>query len=217
MSFGSGPTPPAERAALRRLYQRHPELAAIERTAGPLPWRERQPGFGALLRAVVAQQISTHAAGAIWNRTIALLPDPEPKAHAFLRLSDAALRGAGFSGRKVEYARGLAQAIVARRLDLDALAAMADEDAIGAISALRGFGRWSGEIYLLFALRRRDVFPADDLALAASYQLFRGLKERPAPKALRRAVEPWAPYRGLAARLLWHHYHHVTRKDGIGR
>jgi len=215
MSFGSGPLPRTERAALARLYARHPALAAIERDAGPLPWRARPPGFATLLRAVVGQQISTHAAGAIWGRIEALLPGLDPA--AFLLVPQAALRAAGLSARKIEYALGLAEAVVARRLDLDSLPGLPDEQAISAIAALRGFGRWSGEIYLLFALQRRDVFPADDLALAEAYRLFRSLAERPKPAALRAAVAPLAPWRGLVARLLWHHYHHATRKDGIGR
>ncbi len=202
------PLPPAERAALRRLYAREPAFAAIERRAGPLPWRTREAGFAGLLAAIVGQQISNLAAAAIWTRLRALLSTP-PCPRVFLALSDDALRQAGLSRPKIAYARGLAGAFADGRLDADTLAAMPDEEAIAAIAALKGFGRWSAEIYLLFALQRRDVFPAADLALAASLADLRRLPERPSEKALRALAEPWAPYRGLAARLLWHHWRHV--------
>lgn len=203
------PLPPVERAALRRLYVREPGFAAIERRAGPLPWRTREAGFAGLLAAIVGQQISNLAAAAIWTRLRALLSTP-PCPREFLALSDDALRQAGLSRPKIAYARGLAEAFVAGRLDADRLAAMPDEEAIAAIAALKGFGRWSAEIYLLFALQRRDVFPAADLALAASLADLRGLPERPSERALRALAAPWAPYRGLAARLLWHHWRHVN-------
>lgn len=208
------PVPPAERAALRRLYAREPAFAAIEQRAGPLPWRTREAGFGGLLAAIVGQQISNRAAGAIWARLRALLPTP-PCPRAFLALPDEALRQAGLSRPKIAYARGLAEAVVAGRLDADMLAAMPDEEAIAAIAGLKGFGRWSAEIYLLFALQRRDVFPAADLALAASLADLRGLPARPGERALRALAERWAPYRGLAARLLWHHWRHVNGRAGF--
>lgn len=202
------PVPPAERAALRRLYARAPDLAAIERRAGPLPWRTREAGFPGLLAAIVGQQISNLAAAAIWRRLGALLPAP-PCPRAFLALPDAALREAGLSRPKIAYARGLAEAVAEGRLDPDRLAALPDDQAIAAIAALKGFGRWSAEIYLLFALERRDVFPAADLALAASLADLRGLATRPDERALRALAEAWRPWRGLAARLLWHHWRHV--------
>lgn len=203
------PLPPAERAALRRLCARDPLLAGIERRAGPLPWRTREAGFPGLLAAIVGQQISNLAAAAIWTRLRTLLSTP-PCPRAFLALPDEALRQAGLSRPKIAYARGLAEAVADGRLDPAALAAMPDEEAIAAIAALKGFGRWSAEVYLLFALARRDAFPAADLALAASLADLRGLPARPGEKALREFAAPWAPYRGLAARLLWHHWRHVN-------
>ena len=202
--------PAAERAALRRLYRQDPRLAAIEKAAGPLHWRTRPPGFAALLSAIVGQQISNAAANAIRARLEAAMPCGTPQ--GLLRLSEAELRGIGFSGQKIRYAQGLAEACGSGALDLDAVAAMDDEDAIAAISALKGFGRWSAEVYLLFAHQRRDVFPAADLALAAATQHLLGLRERPKEKPFRALAEPWAPYRGLAARLLWHHWRHVTQR-----
>lgn len=203
--------PPAERAALRRLYRRDPRLAAIERAAGALHWRARPPGFATLLSAVVGQQISNAAANAIRARLEAAMPCGTPA--GLMRLSDADLRAVGFSGQKIAYARGLADACLSGALDPLAIGAMNDEEAIAAISALKGFGRWSAEVYLLFAHARRDVFPAADLALAAAATHLLGLKERPKEKPFREMAAIWAPYRGLAARLLWHHWRQVTGRQ----
>ena len=202
--------PPAERAALRRLYRIDPRLAAIERAGGKLHWRMRPPGFATLLSAIVGQQISNAAANAIRARLEAAMPCGTPA--GFLRLSEIDLRGVGLSGQKIAYGRGLAEACAAGAIDPTAIAAMDDEDAIAAISALRGFGRWSAEVYLLFAHARRDVFPAADLALAAAAAHLLELPERPKEKPFRALAEGWAPYRGLAARLLWHHWRHVTSR-----
>jgi DNA-3-methyladenine glycosylase II len=202
--------PPAERAALGRLYKLDPRLAAIERAAGPMHWRIRPPGFATLLSAIVGQQISNSAANAIRARLEAAMPCGTPA--GLMRLSEADLRAVGFSGPKIRYARGLAEACAAGTLDPAAIATMDDEAAIAAISALNGFGRWSAEVYLLFAHARRDVFPAADLALASAAAHLLALEERPKEKELRTLAEPWAPYRGLAARLLWHHWRHVTNR-----
>jgi DNA-3-methyladenine glycosylase II len=202
--------PPAERAALRRLYRLDPRLAAIERAAGTLHWRIRPPGFATLLSAIVGQQISNSAANAIRARLEAAMPCGTPA--GLMRLSETDLRAVGFSGQKIRYARGLAEACASGVLDPTAIAAMDDESAIAAISALNGFGRWSAEVYLLFAHARRDVFPAADLALGSAAAHLLALSDRPKEKQLRALAEPWAPYRGLAARLLWHHWRHVTSR-----
>jgi DNA-3-methyladenine glycosylase II len=214
VSEAEPPLPPAERAALRRLFARAPVFAAVERQAGRLPWRTRPPGFPGLLAAIVGQQISNHAAAAIWRRLEALMGGT-PTAEALLALPETALRSAGLSGPKIAYARGLAEAVATRRIVPEAFPLMPDEAVIAAISSLRGFGRWSAEIYLLFALGRRDAFPAADLALAASAQALLGLAERPGEKRLRALAEAWAPYRGLAARLLWHHWRHLTSRPAV--
>jgi len=208
------PLPAAERAALRRLGARVPEFAAIEPAAGPLPWRTREAGFPGLLAAIVGQQISNLAAAAIWRRLVGLM-EGAPRAEALLALPQTTLREAGLSRPKIAYARELAEAVVTRQIEPEAFAAMEDEAVIAAISGLNGFGRWSAEIYLLFALERRDAFPAADLALAASAQALFGLEERPKEKALRALAEPWAPWRGLAARLLWHHWRHLRSRPAF--
>jgi len=182
--------------------------AALERIGYPIP-RLREPGFATLLRIMVAQQVSTRAAAAIWNR-LELACAPLVSAERFLALDDAALRAVGLSGRKMEYGRGLAEAVAGRRLDLEALADCAEEEAIAAISALRGFGRWSAEIYLLFALGRTDSFPGDDLAVQVGMQRLKGLPDRPDRRRMDALAEPWRPYRGCGALFLWHYYGAAT-------
>jgi DNA-3-methyladenine glycosylase II len=199
--------PPAARAGLKRLARADPDMGRILREAGPLPWRAREPGFSGLLSAIVGQQISAKAAAAIWGRVCVLDGCMEPT--LFLDLDDACLRGAGLSRPKILHARAVAQAFCDGVLATKALAAMGDADAITAISGVRGLGLWSAEIYLLFALQRPDVFPAGDLALQAAAAHLKHLPERPTPKALRQMAETWQPHRGLAARLLWHWYHHM--------
>ena len=205
--------PPEARAALAELCARDADLASIEPAAGPLPWRLRPAGFSGLLQAIVGQQISNQAAAAIWRRVAALPGATTPS--GLLALDDDALRGAGMSRPKIAHARALAAAFAEGRLETAALAALDDEAAVAAIAAVRGLGRWTAEIYLLFALCRTDVFPAADLALAAAAAHLKGLDARPGPAALRALAEPWRPYRALAARLLWHHWRHVTGRPAM--
>ena len=132
-----------------------------------------------------------------------------------LLLDEADLRAAGLSRPKVAHARDLAGAFVDGRLSAVGIAAMADEEAVAAITAVRGMGRWSAEIYLLFALGRQDVFPAGDIAVAGAAAALKGLPERPDPVELRALAEAWRPARSLAARLLWHHWRHLTGRPAI--
>ena len=200
--------PASARAGLDRLARLDPDLARVEREAGPLPWRVREAGFAGLLNAITGQQISNQAAAAIWRRLCALEGCLSPE--GFLRLDDLALRGAGFSRPKIAHGRAVAEAFVNGMLATDALAAMDDESAVARISSVRGLGAWSAEVYLLFALQREDVFPAGDLALQAAAADLKSLGERPAPKTLRAMAVAWQPHRALAARLLWHWWRHVT-------
>lgn len=210
------PLPPlAARALLDALAVRDPVLGAIEGRAGPLPWRVRRAGFPGLLQAIVGQQISNGAAAASWRRLSALPGALEPAGLA--ALDDDALRGAGLSRPKVAHARALAAACAGGQLDAATLAAMDDEAAIAVITSVRGMGRWTAEVHLLFALERLDVFPAGDLALAASAADLYGLPSRPSPAALRAmaAERGWQPARALAARLLWHHWRHRTGRPSM--
>ena len=205
--------PPPMRAALDALVLNDPRLARIERLAGPLPWRVRPRGFPGLLQAIVAQQISNHAARAIWGRLVALPEVLTPL--GLLALDDAALGTAGLSRPKMAHARALATAMQEGRLGSDALAALDDEAALAAITAIRGLGPWTAEVYLLFAEARPDVFPAGDVAVQGAAADILGLATRPGPATLRLLAEAWRPHRALAARLLWHHWRFITGRPSM--
>ena len=205
--------PPRARAALDRLTARDPDLARIEAAAGPLAWRTRPLGFPGLMRAVMDQQISNQAAAAIWRRFAAIPGALDPAALPLV--PDETLRSAGLSRGKIASARALAEAFGDGRLAPEPLAALPDEAAIAAIAAIRGIGRWTAEVYLLFAMERQDVFPAGDVALQAAAADLKGLEARPGPAALRLLAEPWAPDRSLAARLLWHHWRFRTGRPSM--
>ena len=202
----------AERG-LAALAMADPALHGVVARCGPLPWRRRPRGFPGLLRTICGQQISNRAAGAIWSRLKALPGALEPL--GLLALDDAALcGGAGLSRPKAAHARSLATAIAEGRLRLEDLPGMADEEAIAHLCAIRGLGRWTAQVHLLFAEDRPDLFPEGDIALAASLAHLRALPARTAPKALAALALEWAPYRSLAARLLWHHWRHATGRPG---
>jgi DNA-3-methyladenine glycosylase II len=204
----------ALKAGLDRLAMIDPDIArALERVGYPEP-RVRQPGFATLLRIMVAQQLSTRSAAAIWAR-VEQACLPLVTAERFLALDEGAFRSIGFSRQKMAYGRGLAEAIAGGTLDLEALATIPEEAAIEAISALRGFGRWSAEIYLLFALGRADVFPADDLALQIGMQRLKRLNARPNRKLMDQLADPWRPLRGCGALLLWRLYGTATLDDAL--
>lgn len=208
------PQPPASaRAALASLVALDPDLSGIEAAAGPLPWRRRAAGFEGLLQAIVGQQISNQAAAAIWRRLAAVPGALDPA--VLLALDDDTLRAAGLSRPKVAHARALAEAFAGGVLSAEGIAAMEDEAAISAIATVRGMGRWSAEVYLLFALEREDVFPAGDIALAGAAAALKGLPARPGPVPLRALAEQWRPWRGLAARLLWHHWRFLTGRPAF--
>ena len=204
----SGPPPIEGRRltrALAHLAAADADLArALDRVGAPPP-RHRPAGFPALLDIILAQQVSTASARAIATRLAAAL-DGAIEPERLLGLDDAALSAIGFSRSKMRYGRGLARAIVEGGLDLAALAALDDEAAITSLVGLDGVGRWSAEIYLLTALNRADVLPADDLALLVGFQRLTGGAERPRASALRLRGEAWRPWRSVAARLLWHYY-----------
>ncbi|MEH6473560.1 MAG: hypothetical protein V7752_20240 [Halopseudomonas sp.] len=182
---------------------------AVDQLGIPSP-RIRPAEFEAFLLAIVSQQISTPAARAIMGRVMTLLP--EISAQALLSQDDFSLRNAGLSLRKIEYAKGLAAAVVTGRFDIDSLAAMDDAEAIKVITSLRGFGRWSAEIYLLLSLKRPDIFPADDLALLDALKRLKKLPARPSPKQARDLIAHWAPWRSVGSLLLWDYYRETTMK-----
>lgn len=176
---------------------------AINLVGVPKP-RLRPAGFSTLFNTIVSQQISTEAAAAIMGRVNALLPDLT--AAEILKKTDDELRAAGLSYRKIEYAKGLARAIMEQTFPVDDLGELSNEEAIKEITALKGFGRWSAEVYLMFSLKRRDIFPADDLALQVALQKLKELPHRPTAKQARQLTEHWSPYRSVGSLFLWHYY-----------
>ncbi|MDO6542076.1 DNA-3-methyladenine glycosylase family protein [Photobacterium sanguinicancri] len=180
------------------------DIAKAWQEYGSPPPRYLKSHFVSLLSIVVSQQISTQAAKAIMSRVVALMPTVT--AEHYLTLSEESIRAAGLSSRKVLYTRGLAQAICDGQLNIDQLATLEDAQAIESIMALKGFGRWSAEIYLMFALTRTDVFPADDLALQVALGRLKGLDEKPTAKVARDLVRAWAPWRTVGSLFLWHYY-----------
>jgi len=190
------------------LAAREPRFARALQATGPLPLRRHEDGFAALLDAIVGQQVSTAAATAIRNRMTAVgLWDEEAIAAA----DGEALRAAGLSRQKVRYAQALALA----RLDYAALRDAPSEEVIATLTALPGIGRWTAEIYAMFALGRADVFAAGDLALQESARLLFDLPARPAERALRELAAPWSPWRAVAARLLWAYYRVEKGREGV--
>ncbi len=191
-------------AGLAELARLDPRMATLWETAGTPATRSRRPGYTTLLRIIVGQQLSTKAAVSIWRRLedAGIPRDPSN----FLAQSDSALRGFGLSRQKIAYGRGLAEAIDNGAFNLGQMGRLSDDDAIAALISLKGIGRWSAEVYLLFALGRTDIMPADDLALVVSAGRHLGDGDRWTPVQLRDEAERWRPWRSVAARLLWHAY-----------
>jgi DNA-3-methyladenine glycosylase II len=177
--------------------------AALAQSGYPEP-RVNDRGYLTLLRTILGQQVSLASARAIWNKLSAALGEVADPA-AVAAASDETLRGAGLSRQKISYARSLADEIVSGRLDLDNLPAE-DEAAIADLVRIRGIGRWSAEIYLLFAEGRSDIWPAGDLAVQIAIGRILGLPEKPTERRLRDLSEPWRPHRGSLAIFAWHFY-----------
>lgn len=167
--------------------------------------REERPAdaYGALLRAIVGQQLSTKAARTIYLRVIDLFGGTTPSPEQLLEVDEADLRAAGLSGRKVEYVRDLATHVLDGELELDRLDELGDEQVIEEIVAVRGLGRWTAEMFLLFHLERPDVLSGGDLGIRKAVQIEYGLAEMPTPQRVIEIGEPWRPHRSLASLYLW--------------
>jgi DNA-3-methyladenine glycosylase II len=189
---------------LAALAERDADFAAALAAAGMPPARERPIGFASLLRIIIGQQVSAAAASGIWRRLEAAANPVTPAAIVALELE--ALKACGLSRQKACYALALSHAVASRALDLEAVHDLDDDAVIAALTAINGIGRWTAEIYLLFAMRRRDVWPAGDLAVAVGTQRLKRLRKRPDPDRLRKLAEPWRPYRSAAALFMWHYY-----------
>ena len=196
----------AEGAAWLALVE--PRFAHALTLTGPLPLRRRKDGFRELLGAIVSQQVSVAAADAIWARLeAARLTGPRN----VLRATDEELRACGLSRQKIRYAKALA----ASGIDFRKLRAERTEEVVATLVAVPGIGRWTAEIYAMFSLGRADVFAPGDLALQEAARLLFALDARPTEKALRGMAEPWSPWRGVAARLLWSYYRVAKQREGV--
>lgn len=196
----------AIRDALDALAAREPAIAAALARAGYPEPRTGEPGYQTLLRAIVGQQVSVKAAASMWAKLTAAVGDP-PDPKALLAASDETLRGAGLSRQKAGYARSLAEEVVSGRLDFANLPAD-DEEAIAELVRVKGIGRWTAEVYLLFAEGRADIWPAGDLAVRTETGRILGLAEEPSEKHVRALAEAWRPHRGAFAIFTWHHRRH---------
>lgn len=194
----------AIRNGLDELAGRDARIArALERVGYPEP-RIRETGYKTLLRTIVGQQVSVAAASSMWNKLEAEL-GPDFTATCLLSRDFDSLRACGLSRQKQGYARSLCELVAAGELDFDALPAD-DEAAIAELTRIKGIGRWSAEIYLLFAEGRTDIWPAGDLAVQEGVRRLLDLPERPAEKPTRELAEAWRPHRGAMAIFTWHYY-----------
>jgi DNA-3-methyladenine glycosylase II len=195
----------------RALAATDPALAAVDAATPTFPWRVMDGGFEGLIRLMVSQQVSVASAAAIWARVAAGHGEIVPT--RTLDLGDEALRGFGLSRPKARYAQAIALACVDGRIDFDGLAALPDEQALAALTALTGVGQWTAEIYLMFAGGRLDLFPAGDVALQEAIRWADGAALRPDAVATRLRAQAWAPYRSVAAHLLWRWYGGIKRRE----
>jgi DNA-3-methyladenine glycosylase II len=171
---------------------------------GVPPMWARESGFSTLLHIILEQQVSLASARAAHNKLLELASPLTPQ--RFLKLDDATLKAVGFSRQKSVYGRELARAIFEGLLDLDALGSMDDAAVKSELVKIKGVGRWTADIYLLMVLRRPDIWPTGDLALAVAAQKVKRLPSRPTPDELDEISAPWKPWRAVAARILWHYY-----------
>jgi DNA-3-methyladenine glycosylase II len=189
---------------VRALARAEPRFAHVVKRHGPPPLWPREPGFETLVLLMLEQEVSLAQARAMYARIASATGTVTPANVA--ALGEAGLRALGVTRQKSAYLAALAVQLEQRSLDLDALAVLSDVDADAALDALHGVGPWTAQCYLLFALRRSDVFPAADLALMEAVRGLWKLRARPTPAALARRARAWRPHRATAARLLWHHY-----------
>jgi DNA-3-methyladenine glycosylase II len=203
---------PVSAKARKALAASDPAMAALIERVGKIDLatrlrrrEEERPAdaYGALLRAIVGQQLSTKAARTIYLRVLEIFDGQDPSPEQLLEASEADLRGAGLSGRKVEYVRDLAAHVLSGELELDRLGELGDEEAIEEIVAVRGLGRWTAEMFLIFHLERPDVLSGGDLGTRKAIQIEYGMEKMPTPQEVVEMSERWSPYRSLASLYLW--------------
>lgn len=199
-----------------------PVMAELVESFGELSFETRRRGrprtdsYGTLVRAVVGQQVSAKAAAAIFDRVLALFGGSTPTPAELLAIEAERLREAGLSGRKVEYLRDLAAHVESGELELERLPAMSDEEVIAEITAVRGFGIWTAQVFLMFDLERPDVLPTADIGIRRAVQIAYGLDEPPDHDRLTEIAEPWRPHRTLACIYLWETLHNAPDQEAAG-
>jgi DNA-3-methyladenine glycosylase II len=192
--------------ARRILMRRDPRLGAVMKRVGRcrLPDGRTHDPFASLVRVIMSQQLSGKAADTIFGRVVALAAPAGGLTPATVRaLAAAALRAAGVSSQKIKYLYDLADHVADGRLDLHALDGHPDDEVMAKITAVKGLGRWSAEMVLMFRLNRPDIFPVGDLGIVKGMQRLFGMKRRPSERTMIRLAEPWRPYRSIAAWYLW--------------
>jgi DNA-3-methyladenine glycosylase II len=189
---------------VRHLCKSDPDLASIARDFGPPPMWAREEGFHTLIHIILEQQVSLASARAAYERLLQTVSPLTPA--TFLELDDASLKRIGFSRQKTAYGRNLAQAVVDNSLNIAALGSMHDRDVKQELMKIKGIGHWTSDIYLLMALRRPDIWPNGDLALAVAVEKVKRLTARPTYEELASMSLLWRPWRAVAARMLWHFY-----------
>ena len=194
------------------LVKIEPRFGVAVAACGPIPLRRRDSGFVPLMQALVGQQISVAAATGIWNR-IEAAKATTPK--RVLAMSEDELRALGLSGPKVRYAKAIAEAVRTKVLCFDSLREAQVTEALAMLTAVKGIGPWTAEIYLMFSIGHADVFAAKDLALQESARVLFDLDERPTDKEIAAMAEAWSPWRAVAARVLWDYYLVVKGRKGI--
>ena len=182
-----------------------PVIGAVIDRVGPFRLRPTVEGthFGAVLESIVYQQLSGSAAATIYGRVLALFGDREPTPHELLRVDDTVLRAAGLSGQKTRYVKDLATHAAERRFPIEQLHALDDATVIDTLTQVKGVGRWTAQMFLMFRLGRPDVLPELDLGIQKGVQMAYGLRRLPTPKQVMKRGAPWAPYRTVASWYLW--------------
>ena len=216
MSISNIPTiegPDDIEAGLAALAELDPRLVPVIEKAGPVPLRRQPPGFEGLAQIVVAQMVSKASAAALWSRLLEAAPACAPDRVA--ALTDDQCRAVGLSRAKEKTLKLAAEAVLEKRLDPHELCRLPARDSIAAMTAIKGIGPWTAEVYLLFCAGHGDIFPAGDVALQSAAGHALGYAERPSQQALRRIAEAWQPWRGVAARLLWAYYATAMRRGDV--
>ena len=193
-----------QRHAIEQLISVEPIFSVVVENYGAPPLWQREESFASLIKIILEQQVSLASAQAAFDKLVAALTQVTPA--NLLRLSDTQLKAIGFSRQKTSYARNLASALKKGELDLANLPACSDEEVRSSLTAIKGIGVWTANIYLLMVMQRPDIWPRGDIALAASYQKLKRLQQRPGNDEMEQISSGWTPWRSVSARLLWHYY-----------